>query len=211
MKQSTGDESREKLDSLLIHVRDILLDLSHDALKTENEVKRQQADFIFTLAKEADDLRRKVREVANRVSSDYIDHESKKPSGAKAKKEDEATEQFRRRKGDYPKYLRRGNSLVKVGLRKDRKSEYKHIVPEHEYKRVVEKVVTTGRKEKEFATDDLLMDFDGSSYHIYIVLSLLRQKKVVEMVRRGTYKLGNKPVPSAVENIWKSLPEEAYE
>lgn len=207
----TKDELHEKIDGLLAQARDTLLDWSRGALQAEGDDERHRADFVFMLAKETDDLRRRISDVANRK---YPTHERDKHATLEGLARDKKRQVFgsaRRRKGDYPKYLRRGNALVKIGLSRDKKSEYKHIVPGAECRRAIELVANTGRNGKVFTADDLLKGFDGLSYHLYIVMALLRQKKVVLVVRRGTYKLGNESITPAIENIWKALPEEVHE
>lgn len=210
MSQTTS-ELRKKLDGLLAQARDTLLDWSRGALKAESDDERHRADFVFMLAKETDDLRRRIVDLAN---GEYPTHEKEKRTASESlprAKKRHALGSARRRKGDYPKYLRRSNALVKVGLSRDKKSEYKHIVPAVEFQQAIERVANTGVNGKEFSADELLRGFDGLSYHLYIVMALLRQEKAVVVVRRGVYKVGKEPIESAIESIWKSLPEEAHE
>ena len=207
----TTNELRKKLDGLLAQARDTLLDWSRGALQAENDDERHRADFVFMLAKETDDLRRRIGDVANGECPNHERYERAMSGDLAGEKKRHAFGSARRRKGDYPKYLRRGNALVKVGLSRDKKSEYKHIVPAVKCRRAMELVANTGGNGKEFTADDLLKGFDGLSYHLYIVLALLRQKKAVVVVRRGIYKLGNESIDPTIASIWKALPEEAHE
>ena len=207
----TPNELRKKLDSLLAQARDALLDWSRGALKAESDDERHRANFVFMLAKETDDLRRRIGDLANGANPTHERDERTTSGGLRGAKKRDAFVSARRRKGDYPKYLHRGNALVKVGLSRDKKSEYEHIVPSAEYRRAVELVSNTGANGNEFTADDLLKEFDGLSYHLYVVLALLRQKKAVVVVHRGLYKLGNESIDVAIESIWKALPEETHE
>ena len=210
----TTEESRKKLDGLLAQARDIFLNWSREALQAESDDERWQADVVFAFAKEVDDLRRRVGDVANGAPPLHEKRERDEPATSRGTTGDKKLQAFvsaRRRKRDYPKYLRRDNALVKVGLGKDKKSEYKHVVPDAECRRVMELVAHTGGNRKEFTADDILKGFDGPSYRLYIVLALLREKKVIVVVRRGTYKLGNRSVAPTIEGIWKSLPIECHE
>ena len=204
------EEAKKALDDLLGRARDTLLDWSRDSLKAQSDDERHQADVVFALAKEADDLRRRIVDVGNDVGP-ALEATDRATPGNVAREKKRGSSGGRRHKADYPKYLRRGNSLVKVGLSKDKKSEYKHVVPDAECRRVIELVAKAGENGTEFTADAVLKGFDGPSYHPYIVLALLRQKKAVVVVRRGTYKLGSKPVSATMDAIWKSLPEETHE
>lgn len=200
-----------QLNTFLSQARDVLLDWSRGAIQADSEEERGQADTIFALAKETDDLRRRIASIreggVGYCASDPCEPQ-KKPAEQKGTS---ILKRARRRKKDYPKYLRRGDTLVKVGLSKDRKKEYKHVVPALEYRRVLELVRNIGKGSKEFTAENILKFFEGPSYHAYIVLSLLRQKKVVKLVRRGTYKLSGKSMDSVLETIWNSLLEESNE
>ncbi len=207
----TTNELRKKLDGLLAQARDVLLDWSRGALKAKSNEERHQADFVFKLAKETDDLRRRIGDLANGEYPTYESEEHAISGSPPVTKKRHGLGTVRRRKGDYPKYLRRGNAIVKVGLSRDKRSEYKHIVPAAECQRAMELVTSTGANGKEFTADDLLNGFDGLSYHLYAVLALLRQRKAVVVVRRGVYKLSKEFVDKGIESIWKALPEEVHE
>lgn len=210
MPQITN-ESRKKIDILLEQARDALLDWSRSALRAENDDERNRANFVFMLAKETDDLRRRIGDLANGAYSTQEKDERTTSGSLRGIKKPLADTSVKRRKEDYPKYLRRGNSIVKVGLSRDKKSVYEHIVPAAEYRRAMELVANTGAKGKEFTADELLKRFDGPSYHLYVVLALLRKKNAIVVLHRGIYKLGNDSINAAIESIWKSLPEEVHE
>ena len=202
---------RDSLDALMSKVRDALLDWSRESLQADTETERARTDAIFSLAKEADDLRRRIAEVREQVPSARPIESGSGAQDPAANTALPSSAPTRRRKRDYPKYVRRGDALVKVGLSKDKRTEYKHIVPASEYKRVAELIGSVGKGKREFTAEDILKGFDGASYHSYIVLALLREKKAVALVRRGTYRLGVKLLEPAIEAIWKALPEESHE
>ncbi|MCY3955406.1 MAG: hypothetical protein OXF47_05370 [Nitrospira sp.] len=207
----TINELRKRIDSQLTQARDALLDWSRGALKAESDDERHQANFVFMLAKETDDLRRRIGDLANGAYPTTHQKDEHTTSGdLGGAKKHHAFISARRRKEDYPKYLRRGNALVKVGLSRDKKSEYEHIVPASEYRRAMTLVANAGANGKEFTADDLLKGFDGPSYRVYVILALLRQKDAVVVLHRGIYKLGNESIDAAIENIWNALPEEAH-
>lgn len=207
-----GSQFGSSLDGILAQARDMLLNWSRDSLQADSERERSKADAIFALAKEADDLRRRVAELQNEETAGAegaLDQsEAPAPTGGAMRSAHGST---RRRKKDYPKYLRRGDALVKVGLSKDKKTEYKHVVPNSEFRRVVALVSSAGKGGKEFTAEDFLKGFEGASYHAYVVLALLRQAKALVQVRRGTYRIGVKALDAAAEISWKGLPEESHE
>ena len=209
------NEPTTKLDSLLAQARDILLEWNRNALQAEDD-EREQADIIYTLAKQTEDIRRRARDTADRSLHTYQEDKRIVSTSTAVERKQQIVESTQQSKREYPKYLRRGDdALVKVGLRRNKKSEYKQIVPAQAYQRFREIVTKISRNGDAFTAEDLLREFDidglSPSYHMYAVLSLLLQKKVVVEVRRGRYKLSNNSVDKAMKSIWGSLPEEAYE
>lgn len=209
------NELATKLDDLLAQVRDTLLDWNRNALQAEDN-KRDQADIVYELAKQAEDIRRMIKEVSEGRHIAHQRNDRKSLTGKTEERKQQVAIDIQKSKREYPKYFRRGDdTLVKVGLRRNKKSVYKQIIPSLIYQQFGEIATKVGKDGKTFTSEVLLREFEtyGSSpsYHMYSVLSLLVQKKQILEVRRGVYKLGNESVQEAMESIWKLLPEESYE
>ena len=209
------NELTTKLDVLLVQVIDVLLDWNRKALQADDN-ERLQADIIYELAKRAEYIRRKIKDVAD--GSHYSSQRNQR--NTLTSRTGERTQQLvtdiQQSKREYPKYTRRGDdTLVKVSLRRDKKSVYKQIIPSLIYQQFGEIMAKIGMGGNTFTSAVLLRELEvygpSPSYHMYAVLSLLLQEKQILEVRRGVYKLGNDSVEEAMESIWKSLPEESYE
>lgn len=206
----TNLKEDKKINGLLARARDLLLDWSREALRADGDDESSQADKIFAFAKDADDLRRRIIAVkdgktdttANKSNTVYYVGEQGKSQGFP---------EIQLNKSDYPKYFRLDDGMIRVGLKKDKKTEYKHFLSEHRYNMIVKLAANAGKGGKEFTAKDLLKDFDGPSNDMYIALSLFHRKKLAKVIRRGIYKLENDVLSTAAESIWKGLPEEFYE
>lgn len=209
------NELTKKLDDLLAETRDILLDWNRKALQAEDN-ERVQADFVYELAKQAEGIRRKVKDAADGNRYSYIENEQKTLSSKTRERKQQLIPNTQQSKREYPKYFRRGDdALVKVGLRRDKRSEYKQIIPSLIYQQFKEVATKIGKDGNTFTSEVLLGEFEAygnsPSYHMYAVLSLLLRKKQIIEIRRGVYKLGSESLKDAMDGIWKSLPEESYE
>ena len=202
----------ENLNNLLTQTRDTLFDWSRDYLQSDDASERSRTDALFELAKRADSLRREITEISTGKVSVYppstvedvneksVRESTNSPHGRTAS---------RKRKRDYPKYKKRGGALVKIGLSRDKKKEYKHIVPAEEYLKILELLKSISQSKKEFNAEELVEAFDGASYHPYIVLALLKQRGVINLARRGVYAFTNANILSQeLESVWRELKEE---
>lgn len=202
----------ENLNNLLTQTRNTLFDWSRDYLQSDDASERSRTDALFELAKRADSLRREITEISTGKISLYppstvedvnekIVRESNKPSQGRSAS--------RKRKKDYPKYTKRGDALVKIGLSRDKKKEYKHLVPAEEYQKVIELLKSICKSKKEFNAEELVEAFDGASYHPYIVLALLKQYGLVKLVRRGIYAFKSvNTLQDDIAAVWQNLKEE---
>ncbi len=137
---------------------------------------------------------------------------------AKAVTHSEADDSIRGRPADngrggraetYPKFVRDGDRLVKIGWSRRDRTEYEHRALTFAVSAVVSALQRLGSSE--FSMDALtpVRDEDGTevpSYQVYLVVAWLRACKAVEKVGRGGYV----PIPerltvAAVKEHWAQL------
>lgn len=117
------------------------------------------------------------------------------------------------RKGEYPKFFREGEYLVKVSWSKKQRCEYQHKAP----RRVTELLAAAIGKQsvngRLFTSEDIfpLKDPQGGdvpSYQAYAALAWLRQSGLVQPHgRRGYTAMNNGHLPERLTAAWKGLPE----
>ena len=119
----------------------------------------------------------------------------------------------RPRKGEYPKFLCDGDSLVKIGWSKAEKAEYEHKSPKKVVVAVAHALTAAGSKGRRFSMDRVLplTDPEDSSelptYQCYLTLAWMRHEGLVVQHGRQGYSLPkNGDLPTAIERIWAQLP-----
>jgi hypothetical protein len=99
----------------------------------------------------------------------------------------------RSRKNEYPKFLREGQSLVKIGWSKSDKKPYEHRAPKRVLDVLVAALLELGQGGRRFTTDELLPLRDGKddipSYQAYLTLAWLRAEHLVRQHGRQGYSL----------------------
>jgi hypothetical protein len=115
------------------------------------------------------------------------------------------------RKGDYPKFVRDGDSLVKIGWSKSDKSEYEHKSPKEVLSYLIPAIAKAGASGKRFSMDKLLplKEDDGAEvpgYQAYLCLAWLRSSGLVQQHGRQGYTVPKKTdLAAAVEGAWEKL------
>lgn len=117
-----------------------------------------------------------------------------------------------RRLGEYPRFFRDGNRLVKVAWSKTDKREYEHRCPKDVVSSLVSSVLSVGAKGDRFAMDRLLPitdPTDGSelpTYQAYVALAWLRSVGLLEQHGRQGYSIRKGiSLASKVEDAWNQL------
>jgi hypothetical protein len=115
-------------------------------------------------------------------------------------------------KRKYPKFLRDGEELVKIGWSKREKKAYRHKAPKRVVLLVAQALQRFGQNGKRFMMDQILPIHDSESaadvpsYQAYLSLAWLRQEKMIIQHGRQGYSL--RPdinLTDAVEECWKHL------
>jgi hypothetical protein len=116
-------------------------------------------------------------------------------------------------KGEYPKFLRDGEELLKIGWSKREKKVYRHKAPKRVVLLVSEALQQEGLHQKRFVMDQILpihdpeSDSDVPGYQAYLSLAWLRKEKLIIQHGRQGYSLQRDTnLTDAVEERWKLLP-----
>jgi hypothetical protein len=118
------------------------------------------------------------------------------------------------RKKEYPRFVRSGERLVKIGWSKKRGAAYEHKVPREMVVRVARAISDTARPGKAFTVESLPLSSVGAAndeppvYQAYVVIAWLRSLGALKKQGRDGYVAG-KGVPDAVERGWIGLEEKA--
>jgi hypothetical protein len=192
----------EKIERRFTELRDELLAASHELAKSENR-DWGQAERLFAASKKVDELCRSILTAASDDTTKHIVSRVNVNGAAAVHSADRKSQ--KKSKKDYPKYALRSDALIKIGLSRDRRTEYEHAVPRDEFDAVIKRLgELAGRKR--FSADDVLDKVPCPSYQAYIVISLLKDHGLLAVPRRGVYAFSHpKNFSSEAAAIWDSL------
>lgn len=114
----------------------------------------------------------------------------------------------------YPRFLRRGDHLVKIGWSKREKSEYEHKASRQAALALARAAAEVGKDGRVFQVNALLplIDPKGGSevpgYQVYLVIAWWRGAGLLDQHGRQGYSVANASrLQQAVESAWMRLPE----
>ena len=117
-----------------------------------------------------------------------------------------------RGKPGYPRFVRRGDYLVKIGWSKREKKEYEHRVPSASVSAVAEAIARAGGSADLITSEEFLPVSDPNTkleipaYQAYGVLAwLVKNELVVQHGRQGYTVQDSGLLPSRVEDLWTSI------
>jgi hypothetical protein len=182
-------------------LRDRLLSLSQQFAKGE-ERNWEKAERFFSLSKKVDQLREQMSIAMTEMESS---RETEVDNVGDAQAMSSLPAARRKSKKDYPKYAVRSDVLIKTGLSRDRRTEYEHAIPKSEFDAIVRRLVELGSR-KHFVAEDVLGKIQCPSYQGYLVVSLLKERGLLAVPRRGVYAV-RRPKNFATESqsVWDSL------
>jgi len=194
-----------KIERRFAELRDELLAASQDFAKSESR-DWAQAERLFIASKEVDELCKSILTPPEGGEIGHVSVTHARVNGAPTSRSADRGSRKKSKK-DYPKYAVRSDSLIKVGLSRDRRTEYEHTVPRGEFDAVMQRLgELAGRKH--FNAEDVIEKVPCPSYQAYIVISLLKDRGLLTVPRRGTYAFARpKNVLNEAGAIWNSLTE----
>ena len=117
------------------------------------------------------------------------------------------------KKGEYPKFLREGDALIKVGWSRSGKAEYEHRAPKKVLPLLMASIIKAGANGKRFSINKVLPLVDPADhrdvpeYQVYAAVAWLRSVGVLKQHGRQGYTLAVKlPFEPLLENHWGELP-----
>jgi hypothetical protein len=202
-------EGLTKIERHFVELRDVLLIASQEFAKSENH-NWEQAERLFAASKKVDELCRSVLKPVRDDSMEGVGAPKGEVNGAETAHSTDR-KSGRKSKKDYPKYTVRSDALVKIGLSRDRRTEYEHTVPRAEFDAVMQRLgELAGRKH--FGADDIINKVTCPSYQAYIVISLLKEHGLLAVPRRGMYAFTRpKNFLNEAGAIWTSLEQNQME
>jgi hypothetical protein len=192
--------------------RDVFFSISRN-LMTEDEADWQDVEFYFNASRKVEVLRREIlthREFSGNkpINDDSLTRHE--PIGRTRAEENQKPRNTvsKRRKADYPKYVIRNSSLIRIGLSRDRRSEYEHVVGIDELRKITERLAHFLSVEQ-FVVNEVQEGLEVPIYQTYLVTTLLRELGILELIRRGVYRFGDvdesQLVPSKVHERVRGL------
>lgn len=119
----------------------------------------------------------------------------------------------RPRKGEYPKFLREEESLVKVGWSPSEKAEYEHKSHKRVLMALADAAAKAGARGKRFTMDRVLPLVNPADetrfpdYQVYLCLAWLRALGLLVQHGRKGYSLSSRvPMEPLIERHWMNLP-----
>ena len=195
------DNTRAKLRGALASlesVRGVFFEAGREAVESGGESSWRIAKELLALAETVDSVRARV---AAMVETGGTERERVVSEVRETAVTTHATS--RKRKSEYPKFLVREDTLVKVGLGRDRRSEYEHTVSKAEFDSIVSGIAELLRAHRNFSADALQNTLTCPAYRTYIVLALLRKVGVLDSRQRGKYTSRNvASFVSDAEKVW---------
>ena len=169
---------------------------------------------LSDLAKEISRLVTKVRDVAPPQNPATANPDSLIPTtNASSTAEDQPLDRTRQKRGSYPKFVRDGETIIKLGWSKTAKAEYEHKAPKLVLMHLVATLAKLPATKKRFAMDEILplkevgTGSDVPTYQAYLCLAWLRAVRIVTQHGRQGYSLTKKnAVDVRVEECWRQLP-----
>lgn len=193
-------EGVDEAERLFGQLRNQLLSLAHDCAK-HDEGNWDEAERFFSLSRRVDHLRKELSVETPKLPF----FGSGKGRGHSLETPLDAPSPRRKSKKDYPKYAIRSDVLIKTGLSRDQRTEYEHAIPKPEFDAVVKRLNELASR-KHFVAEDVLGKVQCPSYQAYLVLSLLKERGLLAIPRRGFYAVRHpKQFASDIQEIWESL------
>jgi hypothetical protein len=120
----------------------------------------------------------------------------------------------KRTRREYPKFLRDGEELLKIGWSKRRKGFYRHKAPKRVVLLVTQALQRAAQNGDRFIMDQIFpirdreSDAEVPTYQAYLSLAWLRKEKLIVQHGRQGYSLSSDTdLTDAVEERWKLLPK----
>jgi hypothetical protein len=192
-----------------LKIQDMFMDSARASAKSDEVTAWQDVEILFQLAKEVDGFRKRLDSLLGDPTPEptcvatFPQDATQKHSRVTTHAQEPLS---KKKKSDYPRYLISDNCLLKIGLQRDRKTEYQHIVQKAAFDKIVSVITSHLAKDKDFTAESIQNELNIPSYQTYVVLAMLRQKGLLKIPRRGLYTASDAPgFIFAASGVWNKL------
>lgn len=183
----------------------------------EAALKDQRYGDVAEMAALADGLSRLVEPTSPRPGAEErlgsTPAASRPQVAASAPKRSKGTRKASTKRTGYPRFVREGDRLVKIGWSKKNKSEYEHRVPRSAVDAFLGKLTSAVKPGRVFEVEGLLPVTDQAgeevpAYQVYVTLAWLREIGVIAKKGRDGYVIEDaEATKSGAQDRWQDLPE----
>jgi hypothetical protein len=185
MPNENASAKLREASASLESVRGTFFEVGREVVESGGESGWRIAKELLALAETVDSVRARVASMIETGGAKHEKHEDVVLERGEGAITSHASS--RKRKSEYPKFLVREDTLVKVGLGRDRRSEYEHTVSKAEFDSIVSGIAELLKAHRSFSADALQNTLACPAYRTYIVLALLRKVGVLDSRQRGKY------------------------
>jgi hypothetical protein len=199
----------DRMERLFVELRNGLLETAQEYAKSE-QPDWGRAEHFFSASRRVDAL---CRSILGTDSTSEMDEEERTPAENPnlTRSERQPVSSRRKSRNDYPKWSVRSDALIKLGLSRNRKTEYEHVVPRKEFDAIIAQLAANAGR-RHFTAEEVIDQVSAPSYQVYIVLSLLKKHGLLTVPRRGMYAFGRtKNFVNEAKSIWQALEDNKSE
>jgi hypothetical protein len=198
------DKSIKEAVRLAEELREKLFVLSQNAMR-DRDTELSSVERLFSVIKQAEQLR---RDIENLMSEHQLNNDQVWIPHRLIQEEKRNSWKYSINSSEYPRYLVREDSLVRLG--KGQHGPYEHVVKKADLDRII-LALNDFVGSKTFSVDEVLKKLDLPSYLTYTVVSVLKDGiGKLESPKRGRYRfkhpqpLSSADVIEAVKNLGSS-------
>jgi hypothetical protein len=195
----------QRTENLLAETERNLVGLANEAGATRDY---DQAASLIELARRIKQLGQQFRDTASKVAEavNPLDASMKLHPAAESK----VPIKRRNKLGEYPRFVREGDNLVKIGWSKSQRAEYEHKSPKRLLAVLCESLTSANGKRiamnKVLPLKDPMTGSAFPDYQSYVCLAWLKSAGLVTQHGRQGYSLPKGiELEKSVENLWANL------
>jgi hypothetical protein len=184
MSTSHKEGNSEQLISDLDTIKKNLL---KEQVEASQVGKWELAEKLFRLAHEVDEVSNWIAGSIGVQQKAGIQRHSGKPNPKR-----------------YPRFRIASNAMVRIGLRRDGRTEYSQTIPRANFDDIVATIRSATRSDGVFVAVALKNNIGHPDYQVYAVIGFLEAHELIDNLRRGEYKLISPDTFELdVANLWR--------
>jgi hypothetical protein len=180
--------------------------LVRDSHQAGNQRDYGRARKLMDLAERIDGLRAEIKSVYT-DESQTAQRDGTSPAGGGRQPTAKRPDQ-----GDYPRFRRRGDSVVKQALQRNGRDIYEHAVPRDQFQQILDRLTAMAAgqaagRQREFTMNDIEKALPPlPRYMVYVTVSLLLRVELLARARKGAYVFANAEAFAADSaRLWEQL------